>query len=139
MTEAFVLRDPNGCEWTIGSPVDPYGDGMILRSPVGVRAHGLTASTNATLMAGLGHDDLSSFFFGLAADWRGWEGSRKWEALEHEMAIEAWHDGRANVIVAVTLRRSEKAYADDAWSARVVFTVEAGEQLSTLTISSLFA
>jgi hypothetical protein len=57
------------------------------------------------------------------------------------MAIEAWHDGRANVIVAVTLRRSEKAYADDAWSARVVFTVEAGEQLSTLTddIASLFA
>jgi hypothetical protein len=141
MAEAFILRDGNGCEWTIGPPVDPYGDGMIRRAEVEVRADGLTASTNATLVARFGRDDLGSFFCELAANWRGWEGRRRWEALEQEMAIEAWHDGRANVMLAVTVRRSEVAYADDAWSARVVFTVEAGEQLSALTrgITSLLA
>lgn len=57
------------------------------------------------------------------------------------MAIDAWHDGRANVKVAVTVRRSTMTYADDAWSARVVFTVEAGEQLASVArnITDLFA
>lgn len=68
-------------------------------------------------------------------------GKRRWEALEQEMAIEAWHDGRANVMLAVTVRRPERTYADDAWSARVVFTVEAGEQFAVLArdITSLLS
>jgi hypothetical protein len=84
---------------------------------------------------------LVSFFTGLADDWREWDGERRWEAMEQEMAIDAWHDGRANVTIAVTLRRPERAYADDAWSARVVFTVEAGEQLSAVArnINSLLS
>jgi hypothetical protein len=57
------------------------------------------------------------------------------------MEIEAWHAGRANLMLAVTVRRPEMTYADNAWSARVVFTVEAGEQLAALArgIASLFA
>lgn len=57
------------------------------------------------------------------------------------MAIEAWHDGRSNVMIAVTVRQPQMTYADDAWSARVVFTVEAGEQLIAVSenIASLFA
>jgi len=35
-------------------------------------------------------------------------------------------------MVAVTVRRPERAYADDAWSARIVFTLESGEQLTAL-------
>lgn len=35
-------------------------------------------------------------------------------------------------MLAVTVRRPERAYADDAWSARVVFTVDASEELATL-------
>ena len=52
--------------------------------------------------------------------------------FEREVEVEAWHDGRAHVMLAVTVRRPERAYADDAWSARVVFTVEAGEEFATL-------
>jgi len=50
--------------------------------------------------------------------------------MEGEMAIDAWHDCRANVMVAVTIKRPWRPFAKDAWSARAVFTVEAGEQLS---------
>jgi hypothetical protein len=34
-------------------------------------------------------------------------------------------------MLAVTLRRPERACADDAWSARLVYTVEAGEEFAT--------
>jgi hypothetical protein len=48
------------------------------------------------------------------------------------MGIEAWQDGRAHVMPAVTVGRPGRACADDAWSACVVFTVEAGEELAGL-------
>lgn len=139
MAQAFVLRDGSGCEWSIGVPGDPYGDGIFLAAEVAVRADGLTASTSAILM---GRDqDLGRYFSGLAADWRGWQGVRRWEALEHQVELEASHDGRARVTLAVTIRRSRAAFAADAWSARVVIAIEAGEQLSTVAsdLASLLA
>jgi hypothetical protein len=39
-------------------------------------------------------------------------------------------DGRAHVLVAVTVRQADIAFARNAWSARIVFTLEAGEQLA---------
>jgi hypothetical protein len=142
MAEPFRLHAADGCEWIIDPPVDPYGDGYVRKAGVEVRADGMTARTTATLTAVFDPiDGLVSFFAGLASGWRGWEGKRHWEALEQQMAIEAWHDGRANVMIAVTVRRPQKTYADDAWSARVVFTVEAGEQLIAVSenIASLLA
>jgi len=141
MTEPFRLQAADGCEWIIDPPVDPYGDGSICKAGVEVRADGMTARTTAILRDVFDPVNLASFFAGLASDWRGWEGKRHWEALEQGMAIEAWHDRRANVMIAVTVRQPQMAYADDAWSARVVFTVEAGEQLTTVSenIASLLA
>lgn len=46
------------------------------------------------------------------------------------MEIEATHDGRAHVLLAVTVKRPEMTFVADAWSARVVLTLEAGEQLA---------
>ena len=46
------------------------------------------------------------------------------------MEVEASHDGRGQVLVAVTVRRPEMTFAEDAWSARIVFALEAGEQLA---------
>jgi hypothetical protein len=141
MAEPFSLHTADGYEWVMYPPVDPYGDGYVRIADVEIRADGMTAHTTATLSATFDKVDLAEFVAGLASDWRGWEGRRQWEALEQEMAIEAWHDGRANVMLAVTVRRPERTYADDAWSARVVFTVEAGEQLSVLArdIASLLS
>lgn len=81
---------------------------------------------------GTGERDLAGFFADLAADWRGWTGQRCWRAMEGEMAIEARHDGGANVMIAVTIKRPWRPYAEDAWSARAVFTLEAVEQLSAV-------
>jgi hypothetical protein len=129
MTESFALR-VGACEWLIGPPFDPYGDGYIQEAEVELRADGLTARTAVVLLGRSGNADLDSFFATLVADWRGWEGERHWEALEHQMSVDAWHDGRANVNLAVTLRRAE--LVKEIWSARAVLAVEAGEQLATV-------
>jgi hypothetical protein len=77
-------------------------------------------------------DEPFVFFRRLADDFRGWEGAREWRSLEREMKIDARHDGRGYVTIGVTLKRARQAYADDAWSARTVFTVEAGEEMVRL-------
>jgi hypothetical protein len=68
----------------------------------------------------------------LDQDWRGWPGTRTWTAMENEMRLEAVHDGTGHVRIAVTLRRAERSHDTDAWSARIVLTLEAGEQLREL-------
>lgn len=132
VAEPFQLRASNGCEWIMHPPIDPYGDGYVRTADVEIRADGVTACTTATLSVEPGGIDLAGFVAGLAADWRGWDGKRRWQALEREMEIEAWHDGRAHVRLAILVRRPKRACADDAWSARLVFTIEAGEELATL-------
>ena len=134
MAEPFVLDSPDGLRWAIDPPVDPYGDGYVHTAHVELRADGLTAKTSATVdgIKDGSRQDLAEFFAELASDWRGWTGERKWRALEGEMAIEAWHDGRASVMIAVTIKRPWMTFAKDAWSARAVFMLEAGEQLSSV-------
>jgi hypothetical protein len=40
------------------------------------------------------------------------------------------HAAWAHVLSAVTVKRPEMTFAEDAWSARIVFTLEAGERLA---------
>ena len=128
---AFTLDGPDGLTWIIDPPVEPYADGSIGRSQVEIRASGLAAQTTATL-AGDGPSNLAEFFADLAASWRGWAGERRWRARQGELEIEASHDGRRYVLIAVTVRRPQVTLANDAWSARIVFTLEAGEQLTSV-------
>ena len=129
--QAFTLDGPDGLKWIIYPPVEPYADGYIRRSHVEIRTSGLVAQTTATL-AGDGPSNLAEFFADLAANWRGWAGERRWRARQGEMEIEASHDGRRYVLIAVTVRRPQLTLAKDPWSARIVFTLEAGEQLTTV-------
>lgn len=132
MSESFHLRTSDGSEWITHPAAD--SDGYVCTADEELRADGVTARTTVTLSVGpSGRTDLAVFLSGLAADWRGWDGRRRWQAMEHEMSVEAWHDRRASVMLAVTVRRLVRAYADDAWSACVVFTVEAGEGLAALS------
>jgi hypothetical protein len=75
---------------------------------------------------------LRDFLAWLALDWRGWPGTRTWTAMENETTLEAAHDGTRHVQIAVTLRRAWRTHDPDAWSARIVLSLEAGEQLSEL-------
>jgi hypothetical protein len=126
--------------WRLYAPVDPHGDGYVLQMPVEVQDEGLCAQTTVTIdgYPRGGEGDLAGFVRGLAEDWQGWSGRRVWDALEHEMSIAAVHDGRGYVSLAVTLRRHRRPYADDAWSARSVFTLEAGEEMGALASDILF-
>jgi Family of unknown function (DUF6228) len=127
MAESFALELPGGLRWVIEPPADPHGDGYVRTARVSIQASGLDARTVVTLSEGPWSP--ADFFAGLAADWRGWAGERRWRALEGEMEIEASHDG-ARVLVAVSVRRPDMTFAEDAWSARIVFALEPGEQLT---------
>jgi hypothetical protein len=113
----------SGLEWSIDPP---HGDAYVRTARVSIRAPGLEAHTIATFSDGPW--DLALFFGQLAADWRGWEGERHWRALEGELEVQASHLG-ARVLIAVTVRRPDMTFANDAWEARIVLTLEPGEQL----------
>ncbi|WP_090943381.1 DUF6228 family protein [Nonomuraea jiangxiensis] len=95
---------------------------------------GLTASTVAKIDGLYANPvcTLSGFMEGLVVEWRGWNGVRTWTSLERELALDARHDGRGHVSLGVTLRAPGLDLDDTAWSARSVFVLEAGEELTRL-------
>jgi hypothetical protein len=125
MTEPFTLELAGGLKWSIDPPAEPH-DAYVRTARVSIRAPGLKAHTIATFSDGPW--DLALFFAELAADWRGWEGVRRWKALEGELEVQASHNG-ARVLIAVTVRRPDMTFANDAWEACIVLTLEPGEQL----------
>ena len=92
---------------------------------VSIRAGGLTYDESALSAHG---DGLDTFLASLAEDWRGWDGTRTWDALEHGMTIEATHHG-SRVELLFIVRRD---YKPDAWQARFPVFVAPGESLSRL-------
>jgi Family of unknown function (DUF6228) len=65
---------------------------------------------------------LDRYFADLAAQWRGWEGDKEWEALGLRLA--ARHDGLGHVTLDVTL---EEDYATaDRWRVRASLAIDAG-------------
>jgi hypothetical protein len=130
--DRFVIA-PEGSpqRWAVGRPADPYGDGYVHRVFVEVSDNGIAASGWVTF-EGKTPQTLRDFLVQLDRDWRGWPGTRTWTAMENEMTLEATHDGTGHVRIAVTLRQAQRAYDADAWSARIVLSFEAGEQLREL-------
>jgi hypothetical protein len=63
----------------------------------------------------------------LADAWKGWDGPKEWEAIEHDLHIEARHDGWGHVALRFTLRES---YRPGAWTATAQVVLEAGEELT---------
>src|SRR5436190_18873472 len=76
----------------------------------------------------LGGDGLDRFLTDLVNDWQGWNGIRRWDALENGMSIEATHH-RNRVELLFIVRRD---YNPDAWVARLPILVEPGEYLVRL-------
>jgi hypothetical protein len=133
MTESVTLQfAPSSAAWVLHPPTDPWGDGYVAVMTVELRDSGLDARKDVTLSwppDGV-DQDLVIFLQGLADDWRGWSGERTWRSLDGDLWIDACHDGQGHVLLGATLRGDSTS--SDAWSARVVLTVEAGEQLTHL-------
>ena len=72
-----------------------------------------------------GFDGLAAFFVGLADDWRGWEGERVYESLEHDLRFIAEHDGRVRLKV-----RLWQSSDPNGWSVETRLTLEPGEELA---------
>jgi hypothetical protein len=108
MDQSIVLTFGEHRGWCMYPPVDPYGDGYVAHIRVQLMDDGLRAETTATIDGSPtgGASDLAGFVQNLADDWQGWSDTRVWRALENEMTLEASHDGRAHVMLAVTIRRS---------------------------------
>lgn len=88
---------------------------------------GLRAESTVTSHYAVGFDDLVEFFAGMMESWRGWDGDRVYESLEHELRLVGQHLG-SRVRIGVELAQASDP---DGWCVRATFTVDAGEQLST--------
>ena len=132
MDEPFALGAAGAARWVLHPPEDPYGDGYVYTVRTELHEDGMTAATVAEVdgaFAGASMT-LSEFVEGLAADWQGWNGARRWQSMERGLTVDARHDGRRSVSLSVTLRASGRHWEGTAWSATAVFELEAGEEMT---------
>ena len=95
----------------------------------GLADDGLSAAKRVYAHYGLGWRDLAAFFAGLAADWRGWSGTREWASLEADLRIEARHE-YGKLQLRVTLSQYRADWGNHGWQATADLTLEPGEELS---------
>lgn len=113
---------------------DPYFGGF----GVEITAERLTASFSIGTSHG---DGLAEFLFGLAQDFRGWQGTRSWRSLENDLTLAAGYESGGHVRLTWTARRFGWNWHEDIhWSVSVEFVREAGEEMLDLAreVSSFF-
>jgi hypothetical protein len=95
---------------------------------IDLRAGGLAAHHRDVIVAVSDPEGLSDFADGLAADFRGWSGSRSW-AADHLKLTASFHSG-GHVELRWTLR--PWASRQDSWEATVTTWLEGGQQMTAL-------
>jgi hypothetical protein len=118
----MVGREADGLRF---SDVERSPDGGVWYVLALLKTAGLDASLRALAHYATGFDELVGFFNRLAADWRGWQGERAYESLEHELRLNAVHNGHVRLVV--QLRQSS---LPDGWSAAAVIQLDPGEELT---------
>ena len=98
-------------------------DGAILSVELCLRVPRLEARSQVSANYAVGFDDLVAFFRQLAADWRGWDGKRTYESIDHDLRLTATHDGY--VRLAVQLWQEGGRFG---WSAAAVISLGPGEE-----------
>jgi hypothetical protein len=99
-------------------------EGEIETVVVRLRVPGLDASRRVWETAA-GFYALVAFFNELAADWRGWQGERRYASAEHDLRLAATHDGHIHLFVQLR----EKGELTD-WSATAVVQLDPGEEMT---------
>lgn len=72
-----------------------------------------------------GFSGLAAYFADLAANWRGWSGSRVYESIEGDFRIQANHDGHVNLDVLLW-----ESSLPGGWRVEAQVMLEAGEALT---------
>jgi hypothetical protein len=128
------LVDANGIVVSIGESVDPYGDGYVIEFPLMMSGDGMSAASRVRSSNG-NSGEIGPFLAEAAVDWRGVDGDRTWESLDHHLTVEVRRRTGGHVLLTFTLRRfthGETHHLELAWSASATVTVEAGEEMSQL-------
>lgn len=72
-----------------------------------------------------GFTSLARYFGDLAANWRGWNGSRHYESIEGDLRVQATHDGHINLRVLLW-----ESTVPAGWRVEAEVRLDAGEALS---------
>jgi hypothetical protein len=91
-----------------------------------IDTEGLHASTRVEAHYANAFDELAAFLDDLADNWRGWEGPKSYDSLEHDLGLVARHDGVGHVVLTVTLRGPHPPYT---WTVNVEIVTDPGEQM----------
>jgi hypothetical protein len=102
------------------------GDVRVWSLVVELRAEGLSATTSVWLGAEGVEEPLSDFFARLAADWKGWDGTRSWLGMDHGLDLHCVNDGISTAHLDVVLRHLSGAD----WTAEAVVPVDLGQLAS---------
>ncbi|EHR62881.1 DUF6228 family protein [Saccharomonospora cyanea] len=78
-----------------------------------------------------GGEGFATFVAGLVKDFRGWQGVRTWRSFTEDLTVDAVHTTGGHVDLTWTLSNNVHVL-DTRWSASVVITVDAGEELGRL-------
>jgi hypothetical protein len=78
---------------------------------------------------GEGFTSLARYFRDLAANWRGWKGSRDFESIEGDLRVEATHNGHVNLRVLLW-----ESTVLGGWRVEAEVRLEAGEALSAAAV-----
>jgi hypothetical protein len=119
---ATIGREADGLQF---EQVQRGSKGEIWSVVVRLRVPGLDASHRVWTDYANSLDDLVAFFNGLAADWRGWQGERTYESLEHDLRLTAAHDGHFHLLVQL-----QETSGRDEWSATGVVQLDPGEEMT---------
>jgi hypothetical protein len=122
MELATVGREADGLQF---EQVQRGSKGEIWSVVARLRVPGLDASRRVCAHYATSFDELVAFFNRLAADWRGWQGERTYESLEHDLRLTAAHDGHVHLLVQL-----QETSGRDEWSATAVVQLDPGEEMT---------
>jgi Family of unknown function (DUF6228) len=91
---------------------------------VRLRTPGLDAAVRICARYATGFDELVAFFGELADGWRGLQGERTYESLEHDLRFTAVHDGHVRLSICL-----QQTSTPSGWSASAVIQLGPGEEL----------
>lgn len=105
-------------------------DDHCVHYTVEVVAPGLSAHIDGAVAWAKDSSDLAPFLEKLAADFTGWDGERRWETDDRDLAVSAVFRSGGYVGLTWTLRPWRNAAGG--WMAAVTTWLESGEQMASL-------
>jgi Family of unknown function (DUF6228) len=100
------------------------GYGLAERVTATLVGSNLDATSSIYLYAPRG---LPAFFSELAADWRGWDGTREWISIEGDLHLVCYHDRLGHVAIEVSMGRlPPPRWHEPGWMVKALVTVDPG-------------